>query len=79
MTLSLVDCCVVSFLEEGAFLELFQPLLDDAPLVDPFACFLDEGALLEPVVWCLDDSGCVDGSPWDWQWTTFLCCFSKDT
>ena len=43
-------------------MELFQPFLDDAPLVDPFACFLDEGALLEPVVWCLDDGGCVDGS-----------------
>ena len=62
MTLSLVDCCVVSFLEEHAFLDFFQPLLDDAPLVEPFACFLNEGALLEPVVWCLDDSGYVDGS-----------------
>ena len=43
-------------------LGLFWPLLDDAPVIDTFACCLDEGALLEPVVWCLDDRGCVDGS-----------------
>ena len=60
-TLSLVDSCVVSFLEEDAFLELFWPFFNDAPLVDPFACFLDEGALLEPVAWCLDNCVCVEG------------------